>query len=187
MERLITNILDLTKIKAGTFTIVPSAQNGSGIIRTLIETMNPIARARSIHLVEEIEPNLPKVFCDHDRVLQVNSNLVGNSLKFTSEGGVVTVSAQKRGQEVCFSVADTGPGITPEQLPHVFDRYWQAKEAVLKGTGLGLTIAKGIVEAHKGKVWVESKVGEGSCFYFTLPIYESPPSISKTNVPEAVV
>ncbi len=181
MERLIANILDLTKIKAGSFANNPSAQDGAGIIRTLIESMNPIARARSIHLVEDLEPNLPKVLCDHDRVMQVLSNLVGNSLKFTPEGGIITIGAQKKGQEVCFSVADTGKGISPEELPHVFERYWQAKEAVQKGTGLGLSIAKSIVAVHKGKIWVESKVGEGSCFYFTLPIYETPLGPTQDN------
>jgi signal transduction histidine kinase len=100
---------------------------------------------------------------------QVLSNLVGNAVKFTPRQGRIVVSAERFDGEVRFAVIDNGPGIPPEQVPHIFGRFWQAKSSDRRGIGLGLAIAKGIVEAHTGKIWVESQVGVGSTFYFTLP------------------
>jgi signal transduction histidine kinase len=98
----------------------------------------------------------------------VMSNLVGNAVKFTPPGGCITLHAKPADDEVRFTVADTGPGIAAEQLPHLFGRYWQGDRKDRRGIGLGLAIAKGIVEAHGGRIWVESTVGEGSHFHFTL-------------------
>jgi signal transduction histidine kinase len=103
-------------------------------------------------------------------VLQVFSNLTGNAIKFTARHGVVHVGARRADGEVCFWVSDTGAGIPKEHLSHVFDRFWQARSADRRGAGLGLPIAKGIVEAHGGRIWVESSVGEGTSIYFTLPV-----------------
>jgi signal transduction histidine kinase len=112
-----------------------------------------------------------EVDCDRDRVLQVLGNLIGNAIKFTPEGGTIKVRAEQRGAaEALFSVADTGPGIASDELPHVFDRYWQAKKKARCGTGLGLSISKGIVEAHDGRIWVESAPGQGATFFFTIPV-----------------
>jgi len=105
-------------------------------------------------------------------VLQVFSNLVGNALKFTPQGGCVTLTAEPQGAMVRFAVLDTGPGIAPEHLPRIFDRFWKNETSGTRGTGLGLFIAKGIVEAHQGRIWVESSIGQGAAFYFTLPIAE---------------
>jgi signal transduction histidine kinase len=112
------------------------------------------------------------VRCDRERALQVLSNLLGNAVKFTPEGGAVTcvVSTEREDEgAVRFVVRDTGPGIPAAQLSRLFDRYWQARETQRLGTGLGLFIARGIVEAHGGRIWVESEVGRGSSFAFTLP------------------
>jgi two-component system, chemotaxis family, sensor kinase Cph1 len=103
-------------------------------------------------------------------VQQVLSNLVGNAIKFTPPGGSITVRAELAADgEVCLAVADTGPGIPNEQLPHIFGRFWQGKRTDRRGVGLGLAIAKAIVEAHRGRIWVESQVGSGTSFYFTVP------------------
>jgi signal transduction histidine kinase len=99
-------------------------------------------------------------------------NLISNSIKFTPAGGKVTLCCEKVGSDARVTVADTGPGISPAELPHIFERFWQAKENVMQGTGLGLSIAKGIVEAHGGKIWVETALGRGSKFFFTLPLAE---------------
>jgi signal transduction histidine kinase len=114
---------------------------------------------------------------DAGRVLQVLSNLVGNALKFTPKGGRITIRADAAPGGVRFSVTDTGQGIPPEQLAKIFGRFWQANPADRRGIGLGLTIAKGIVEAHGGRIWCESKVGEGTTFYFTLGS-TLPPTVS---------
>src|SRR5262249_12021938 len=110
------------------------------------------------------------VFCDRDRILQVLSNLVGNALKFSADGTRIHVMARGTGQMAQFQVADEAGGITDEQVKHIFDPYWQAPRARRKGTGLGLYIAKGIVEAHGGQLWVTSRVGVGSTFLFSLPM-----------------
>jgi signal transduction histidine kinase len=110
------------------------------------------------------------VRADRHRVMQVLSNLIGNSLKFTPPGGRITVSAKKADRHVLFTIADTGPGIPREHLSDIFSPYWQAKRTERLGAGLGLPIAKGIVEAHGGPIWVESEPGRGTQFYFTLPV-----------------
>jgi signal transduction histidine kinase len=110
------------------------------------------------------------VLADGSRVLQVLSNLVGNAIKFTPDGGSVRIACAADGESARFSVTDTGPGIPPEQIPQLFGRFWQADSADRRGVGLGLSIAKGIVEAHGGRIWVESRVGAGSTFHFTLPL-----------------
>jgi signal transduction histidine kinase len=110
------------------------------------------------------------VLCDHDRVLQVVFNLLGNAFKHTPAGGRVTLSAGPGPGQVVITVADTGDGIAPEDLARIFDRYWQARSHGRSGAGLGLTIVRGIVEAHGGRVWVESEAGKGSAFHFTLPV-----------------
>ncbi|MGZ3460603.1 MAG: sensor histidine kinase, partial [Archangium sp.] len=127
------------------------------------------------------------VECDRTRVLQVFGNLLGNAVKFTPDGGQLTVGARAHRGEVHLWVRDTGAGIRPEALPHVFERYWQAKDAESRGTGLGLYIAKGIVEAHGGRIWAQSQLGKGSIFTFTLPVAgwstdrEAPPTPSPSG------
>ena len=118
-----------------------------------------------------IAPEQEQLVCvDQGRVLQALGNLIGNALKFTGEGGRVTVSARPADEEVVLSVEDTGPGITLEQQTHLFDRFWQARDGDRRGVGLGLTITKQIVEAHGGRIWIESTPGAGSTFSFALPL-----------------
>jgi Signal transduction histidine kinase len=114
------------------------------------------------------------VSSDRERVLQVFANLIGNAIKFTPKGGAIRILAGVEDSNIRFIVADTGPGIPPEHLNHVFDRYWQAKSTAKLGTGLGLSIAKGIVEAHGGRIWVESPPNQGAQFNFTLPAAAKP-------------
>ena len=120
-------------------------------------------------MTADVEPHLPKVYCDRDRILQVLSNLVGNATKATAEGGHITLRVEARGHELLFAVSDDGPGISEEDVKHLFERYWRSGEAEYKGTGLGLAIARGIVSAHGGRIWVESELGHGATFLFTVP------------------
>jgi signal transduction histidine kinase len=174
MEYLIKSMLDVTTIEAGKFTVslAPCA-----VQELLCETQamfDPLATSKQIRLERgRVEPGLA-VRADGERVLQVLSNLVGNALKFTPQGGQVTLSAYRDGAMVRFAVLDTGPGIPRESLSHIFDRFWKREMPGKKGTGLGLFIAKGIVEAHGGRMWVESNLGHGAKFYFTLPPIELP-------------
>ena len=110
------------------------------------------------------------IHCDRDRVLQILSNLVGNAIKFTPEGGSIFIDARVIGHEAQFSVRDTGQGISEAEIPRIFDRFWQAQSKNHAGIGLGLSIVKGLVEAHGGRAWVESTLGVGTTFFFTLPL-----------------
>ena len=110
------------------------------------------------------------MLADPDRIVQVFTNLIGNAMKFTPKGGSITLAAKRGKGEVVFWVADTGRGILEDHLPHLFDWYWQAGRVDRRGAGLGLAICKGIIEAHRGKIWVESEPGTGSTFFFTLPV-----------------
>jgi signal transduction histidine kinase len=115
------------------------------------------------------------VWGDRERIVQVFENLIGNAVKFTPAGGVVSLGATSRESDTVFWVADTGPGIPSEVVPHLFDRFWQANRADNRGAGLGLAIVKGIVEAHGGRIWVESKPGAGTTILFAVPSAQRQP------------
>jgi signal transduction histidine kinase len=170
MSRLIQDLLDVTRIEAGHLAIEPKRASAGQIVSEAVEAQLPLAACCCLGLELEVERELPDVWADHDRLLQIFENLVGNSIKFTREGGHIAVRAAQQGREVLFSVVDTGSGISAEDLPHVFERYWQGKDTRSHGAGLGLPIVKGIVEAHGGHIWVESTPGEGSAFCFTIPV-----------------
>ena len=136
-----------------------------------LEAQRPLAAAASLELRLDAAPDLPEVWADRDRLLQVFENLIGNALKFTEPGGRITVGAAAEGRRG--PVLGRGHGRRDRgrrTLPHVFDRFWQARKTGRRGAGLGLPIVKGIVEAHGGRVWVESRLGVGSTFFFTLPL-----------------
>jgi signal transduction histidine kinase len=168
MNRLIRDLLDFASIQAGRLSVSLRPQDVAAMVAEVLEVMEPLAAAKSLHLLSDVAAGLA-IRCDHDRVVQLFSNLVGNAVKFTPEGGTITVCAAPEGEVVKFSVVDTGPGISADELPHVFDRYYQAQRKNRDGIGLGLSIARGIVEAHGGRIWVESEEGKGSTFFFTLP------------------
>ncbi len=170
MKRLISDLLDVASIDAGALSVRRETQDAVGLLREAVEMMSPVAADKSILLdIENTSPEL-EVSAERERVLQVFSNLIGNAVKFTREGGRITLSARAEGALVKFAVSDTGQGLSEEHLRHVFDRYWQAKKEGRLGIGLGLSIAKGIVEAHGGTIWAESILARGTTFYFTLPL-----------------
>ena len=173
MYRLVHDLLDVATIEAGQLAVKRSPLTVDTLVTDALELLRPLAAAKRITLVADVSPELPAVAADHDRVLQVFSNLGGNAVKFTPKDGRVEIRVTVRDAVVEFAVIDTGPGIAPEDLPHVFDRFWQAKKTVRAGAGLGLAIAKGIVEAHDGRIRAESDPGRGSCFSFTLPVATS--------------
>jgi PAS domain S-box-containing protein len=168
MNRMIQDLLDVKRMESGRLTTDLKPELPATIINDTIDMLRPLAAGSTIGLEANIEDDLPPVLADAARIQQVLSNLVGNAVKFTPRSGRIAVCAERIDGEVRFAVIDTGPGIPAEQLPHIFGRFWQAKSDH-RGIGLGLAIAKGIVEAHNGRIWVESHVGLGSTFYFTLP------------------
>ncbi|MEI9952682.1 MAG: ATP-binding protein [Pseudomonadota bacterium] len=166
MNALIHDLLDLAKIEAGRFDLTRTDCLASRLVLDVFTILAPLAEAKSIRLRWNGDGS---VNADADRVFQALSNLVGNAIKFTPSGGEVMVQVEPfADQTVRFAIMDNGPGIAAVELGHVFDRYWHSGRGRGAGTGLGLFIAKGIVEAHGGRIWVESIAGEGATFYFTL-------------------
>jgi signal transduction histidine kinase len=175
MNRLIADLLDTTSIEARHLRIEPEPCAVSLLIGESVELLGLLAEQKSIALKTAFTEDIPDIFVDRGRILQVLGNLIGNAIKFTPAGGTVTVRARQVEQAVQFSVEDNGQGIPKDDVLYVFDRFWQAARTARLGTGLGLFIARGIVEGHGGRIWVESEQGVGSQFYFTLPIDSSHP------------
>jgi PAS domain S-box-containing protein len=167
MERLIRDLLDVARIEAGQLRVALEPHDPRSLVLDAADLFTPLAEERGVHLVALPPDRAPLVRADRDRVVQVFSNLVGNALKFTPPDGIVTLGAAAEDDTVRFWVRDSGPGIPESDFPRLFDRFWQATGRH-DGAGLGLPIAKGIVEAHGGHVWVESELGVGTTFHFTL-------------------
>lgn len=171
-ERLLADLLDLESLEGG-LNLEKQNQCPRALVAEGVEQVEGQAREKSVAIETEVDASDKHVPCDRERVLRVFSNLLENALRFSPEGGTIKVRAAAANGQVEFSVSDNGPGIPPESLQRVFDRYWRAAQEQTgrrrDGLGLGLTIAKGIVEAHGGRIWVESQTGKGSTFSFTLP------------------
>ncbi len=176
MQTLLRDLLDVTSLEGGGFSLELQPRNVDAVLTEAVESVQPIAASKSIDITAEAaEPGL-QISCDPARLSQVFSNLLGNAAKFTPAGGSIRIQASRHGVVCRVTVTDTGPGIDPEQLPHVFDRFWQGRHQSREGAGLGLAIAKGIVEAHGGKIEVQSALGAGATFAFTIPLSGEPTS-----------
>jgi signal transduction histidine kinase len=172
MSSLIADFLDLTRIESGKLVVDKKSYRVHTIVQDAIEMMSPLALEKSITLTRSTEPVIELgeyALFDRERIYQVLSNLLGNAIKFTPPGGQIQIAVRIEGNELIFSVQDSGPGIPGHQRPHVFDRHWQGTDRYRGSAGLGLSIAKGIVEAHDGRIWVENSPAEGSTFCFSLP------------------
>jgi signal transduction histidine kinase len=167
MEHLINDLLDVARIDAGTFVVDKTPTDLPILLRDAVEQHSPLAANKGIRLQMTAPADL-LIEADRHRLMQVMANLIGNAIKFTPEGGVISVSCDRGEAGARVVVADSGPGIEAESLPHVFDRFYQT-DAHSGGAGLGLTIAKGIVDAHGGSIGVDSQPGQGARFWFELP------------------
>ena len=184
MRRLIDDLLDLTKITAGKMNLNLAIEDPTHILNEVLEMLKPIADSKSVKMECEADGDIPFVSCDRGRVTQVLSNLIGNAIKFTPPHGTVKVCfSQKDHSNALIEVRDTGPGIPAKELPFLFDRYWQSSKNSRTGSGLGLYITKNLVEAHDGKIWVESTLDSGSTFYFTLPLVHILPEQRALSAP----
>jgi len=174
LQNLVNDVLDLARIEAAQMSLLPEETDPAALAQEAVDTARSLVEARGLALRTEIEPDLPQLWVDPTRIRQVLFNLLNNAARFT-ERGSVTVSVRQQdeeGEAVVFAVADTGLGIAPEDIPHIFEEFQQADGSTRRrhgGAGLGLAISRRFVELHGGHIWVESQVGQGSTFYFSLP------------------
>jgi len=168
-NRLIERLLDIRRAQDGRLPLVSQSLSAVGLVAEAIEAQAPLAATRSLSLEMDAPDGLPPVWADHDRISEVLANLIGNAVKFTPPGGRISVGVVNREEDVLFSVKDNGPGIPTEALPHLFEVFWQGGRRELGGFGMGLPIARSIIAAHGGHIWVESKPGSGCTVFFTLP------------------
>jgi signal transduction histidine kinase len=186
MNRLIDDLLDHVRLQAGTLSLDVEEVSVEAIMRQAEETFRPLAERRHLHF-ETAPHDGAIVRADPARVSQIVGNLIGNAIKFTPEQGSVKLRATPEDKQVVFQVVDDGPGIPADNISHLFDNFWQARKSDKRGVGLGLAIVKELVEAHGGKIWVESKVDHGSTFSFSLPA-GGIPMVSTAGTPvESVV
>lgn len=169
MDALIQDLLDVSRLESGRLQldIVPTALED--VVQAAVDTLTPAAQERRVAVHIEVSDECPMLAADSHRMIQLLSNLIGNAIKYTGANGRVTISAQPRDDEVTVRVTDTGTGIPPEELPLVFDRFWQSKRTNRSGAGLGLAIARGIVRAHGGEITLDSTLGKGTIVEFTIP------------------
>lgn len=173
LHRLINDLQELSLAEAGQLKLDPQPVALADLVEPLIGGMRPQLNEKSLTLTTELPPDLPIILADPARTGQVLRNLLQNAITYTPERGRITISAQVEGNEVLIQVQDSGPGIPPEHLPHLFDRFYRADESrnrATGGTGLGLAIVKALVEGMRGRVWAESVIGEGAKFWVALPV-----------------
>jgi signal transduction histidine kinase len=173
MNRLIEDLLDHVRLQAGRLSLDLEEVSVDAIIKDAEENFRPLAERRHVHF-ETTPHGDVAVRADRTRVSQIVGNLIGNALKFTPEQGSVKLRATPEEKHVVFQVVDDGPGIPPDNMSHLFDNFWQARQSDRRGVGLGLAIVKELVEAQGGKIWVESQVDHGSTFSFSLPAASMP-------------
>ena len=171
MERLIKDLQEMSRLDAGrTLRVDARSVELATLLRDACEALHIQAGPKQLVVSCDLPAPPIAVCADPDRICQILGNLIGNAIKFTPRGGRIVLAARREGREVRVSVTDQGPGIPEGDLPRVFEPYWQAQGTARLGAGIGLKIAKGLVEAHGGRIWVESKMGEGTTFSFTLPV-----------------
>lgn len=174
LQRLINDLQELSRVEAGAFQLTFMPVSVADLIETVISNLGRQFEDKGIRLEPQIEPNLPKISVDKDRILQILTNLVGNALQYTSAGGKVIIRAARDKSEILVTISDTGIGIAPNDLPYIFNRFYRADKSRARasgGSGIGLTIAQALVKAHDGRIWAESTgEGKGTSFHFTLPI-----------------
>ncbi len=168
-DRMVRDLLAISAIETGQLSLDAKPTGTADLIFAAVESQQNVAAEASIIIGTDLSPEVPPIQADEERLLEVLENLIGNALKFTGQRGSITVGAGRKDDKVAIWVKDSGAGIAPEQMPHIFDRFWQAKKKERRGMGLGLSISKAIVEAHGGQIWAESTLGMGTTVFFTVP------------------
>ena len=173
LDHLIQDLLDISRLESGTMKFIPEQADINRLIGEIAETMRSSADLKNIKINVDLEEKIPDLIIDRDRVKQVIMNLINNAIKFSPDGSVVNIRAKKEEDEILFEVQDSGRGIPKNEQTKIFDTFYQVDSGMDRkfgGVGLGLSISRGIVLAHGGRIWAESTVGKGSTFRFTFPI-----------------
>jgi histidine kinase len=172
LSRLVDDLQELSRVEARAYSLDIHPAGLASLVQTTVKRLSPQANAKHIEIHPNLPADLPQVLADEDRITQVLTNLLDNAIAYTPEGGSVTIGAAQAENEIQISVADTGPGIPAEHLPHIFERFYRADKSRTRraggGSGIGLTIARHLVEAHGGRIWAQSTEGQGSKLTFTL-------------------
>jgi histidine kinase len=173
LNRLVDDLQELSRVESRAYELDIQSVDLHSLVRTVAKRLGPQAESKRISLNVDLSPDFPRVLADQDRIIQILINLAGNALQYTPEGGRITISAKRLNGAVQISVRDTGSGIPPEHVDHIFDRFYRVDKSRSRqsggGSGIGLTIARALVEAHGGRIWVESAgEAQGSVFHFTL-------------------
>ncbi len=187
LQNLVNDVLDLARIEAAQMSIILEETDPAMLVQDAVNTARSLVESRGLALRVDVEPDLPPVSVDPTRIRQVLFNLLNNAARFTQRGSV-TVSVQRQDGQVLFAVADTGMGIASEDIPRLFQEFQQVDGSARRrygGAGLGLAISRGFVELHGGRIWVESQVGRGSTFFFTLPLKEADPLAPRADASTA--
>jgi two-component system, NtrC family, sensor histidine kinase KinB len=185
LNRLIDNLMELSRIESGTIYVEAEPTDVADLVQEAVRPLKLQAEKQGIELIADLPPELPPVAADFNKAVWVMANLVGNAMRYTDPGGTITVRVRQRGKRHFFTVEDTGSGIPKENMEKIFRKYVQVSGPGRKGAGgvgLGLAIAKDIVMAHGGEIWVDSEVGKGTTFTFTFPVYQGGESVT---LPEA--
>jgi signal transduction histidine kinase len=172
LVKLINDLLDISRIESGKIELKFEAENIKDIVENVFELLSLQIKEKQIQLTLDIPATLSKVYIDHSQIERVFINLIGNALKFTPEKGKIAVRAKDANEKIQIDIQDTGIGIPADAKEKIFAEFYRVDNLInqsVKGSGLGLTLVKYIIEAHKGKIWVESQLNKGSCFSFTLP------------------
>lgn len=170
LRRIVGDLMDVTQIESRRFSVEKSGVDVHSLVEEVRRAFEQSAQSRDIRISTTVSPECRSVLCDRGRILQVLSNLVDNAIKFSKCGGSVEIEVDRAEGKIKFSVKDSGKGIAPEELSHIFEKFWQADSGSRRlGAGLGLYVARGIIDSHQGKIWVESELGSGTKFIFELP------------------
>ena len=182
LDHLIQDILDISRLESGTMKFIPEKTDVKKLIHDVAETMQSSAAAKQINIHTKVESHLPELTVDQERIRQVIINLVNNAVKFSPDGSSIYLRARKEENDVLFEVQDYGRGIPKNKQKKIFETFYQVDSGIDRkygGVGLGLSISRGIVLTHGGHMWVDSTVGEGSTFRFTLPLQPIPDTQDK--------
>jgi signal transduction histidine kinase len=169
INHLVQDLVDAASIDAENLVVAPEPNDAASLVERAVAGIRPLAAQKPLSIDVDVAADMPQVLGDRERIHQVLQNLMCHSLRFTPKGGSIRVRADSFGGEARFAIVDNGPGIAAEQWPHLFTRQRPGAARVGQGTGLGVFVARGIVLAHRGRIWVESAPGGGCAFYFTLP------------------